>query len=64
MFDPLLIVVDHIVIHQFRAKQKSWFLDYVPKTDNKNKPRTTKIKNITPVIYSECVLKVGELTDG
>ena len=28
--------------------------------DNKNKPRAANIKIITPVVYSKCVLKVGD----
>ena len=42
------------------AKQKSWSWGYVAKRDNKNQPCAAKIMNVIPVVYSECVLKVGD----
>ena len=46
-------------VFDLKGKQKSWFWGYVPR-DNKNEPCATKIKNITTVVYSEWVLKVGD----
>ena len=40
------------ILANFKVKQKSWFWGCRPKWDNKNKPCATKIKNITPVVYS------------
>ena len=43
---------------RIKAIQKLCFVGYAPKRDNINKPSATKIKNITPMVNSECFLKV------
>ena len=43
----------------FISKQMSRFWAYAPKRDIMNLPCATKIKNITPVVYSKCVGEIG-----
>ena len=43
-----------------KVKQKSWFGGNAPKIINTNLQFATKIKNNTLVVFSECVLKLGD----
>ena len=59
MHKELTLFVRSDNLRKFKVKQKSWFLGYAPKRDNKTNHVQLKF-NITPLVYSECVLKVGD----
>ena len=56
----IYITRHYILQHKIATKQKPRFRGDAPNRGNKNQPSAFLIKNIIPVVYSECVLKLGD----